>query len=589
MGKLFDSATEQIALKLAWQRIRSNGAVSASGETRSAIEAFARTENQNIFNIQRLLRTSKFEFEPQKGVLKKKKSGGSRGIVMASVHNRVVERAWLDCLQKRSKFVKEVVNLPTSVGGVPHRSVPHGLKLIREAFDAGKSHYVRSDISGFFDHIPRKSVLETIAREVDDEKFLKILDAATTVVLANEVALGEERRIFPTDNEGVAQGSPLSPLFGNILLYDFDVRFNDRGIVCIRFIDDFILLGDSERNVNKAFCGAKDMLRNMGLNCHDPYSDRVDFEKAKHGRVEDGFVFLGYDIRPGLFQPSRQARQKLEKVVDGHIYIGKRAISEVKKAKNSFENRQRYAQTLSLIDRVMRGWGEAFSYGNSPSTLEDLDYRIDAQLDGFRNWFSAQMRDQDWKTKRRLGGVCLLSDVSPKSLNDVPFVLDEVKRFRRSFATITISTDGSLALQVAKKGRDRGPGGWAFVVHGTGEERSGSVSLTTNNRMELKAVIEAIRFVSENASVIIRTDSQYVSNAVNVQATIKSNADLWQEYRGLCGSRRIKVEWVKGHAGDPNNERADILAGQAAKLATCVLPDKKTENKSDEEERPVAA
>jgi retron-type reverse transcriptase len=459
MGKLFHSATEQNSLRFAWQRIRSNGVVSSAVETRIAVEMFDREASRNISKIQKRLRSDTFEFEPQKVVLKKKNSGGSRGIVMASVHNRVVERAWLDYLQNKSEFVQKVISQPTSVGGVPHRSVPHGLRMIRDAFVDKKLYYVRSDISGFFDHIPRGAVIEKIAKEIGDERFLRTLHAATTVVLANEAALGEDRRIFPTDEEGVAQGSPLSPLFGNILLYDFDLRFNDRGVTCIRFIDDFVLLGESAAIVSKAFQSAKEMLEGIRLTCHDPFSSKKNAAKAAFGQAENGFVFLGYDIRPGLFQPSRQARQKLAKTVEGHIYFGRQAILDVKKAGNSFESRQRYSQTLTLIDKVLRGWGDAFAYGNAATTIEDLDRNIDAQLGKFRGWFPVQLPDQDWKTKRRLGGVCLLGDVQQKSLDDVPFILGAGARFVRSSNTVTISTDGSIAGNNRKKGKDQGSGG----------------------------------------------------------------------------------------------------------------------------------
>ena len=573
MGKLFNSATEKNSLKIAWQRIRANGLMSSELQTRIAIEMFDREESRNISNIQRRLRNKTFEFEPQLGVLKKKSSGGKRGIVLASVHNRVVERAWLDCLQSRSEFVKRVIGLPTSVGGVPNRSVPHGLKQINDAFLDGKAFFVRSDISGFFDHIPRASVLDKIADGIDDELFLKTLEAATKVVLINEQALGEDRRVFPMNDEGVAQGSPLSPLFGNVLLYDFDLRFNDRGIICIRFIDDFILLGDSERNVVRAFESAKMVLGELGLSCHDPFEKSANADKAAFGRVVDGFVFLGYDIRPGLFQPSRAARQKLEKAVDNHLYVGRRAISEVKKAANSFESRQRYSQTLTLIDKVMRGWADAFAYANARATMEDLDLSIDRKLNEFRGWFARQIENQDWKTKRRLGGVCLLTDVPTKNLDEVPFILERGARFVRTKSMLTISTDGSIAVQARKKGKDQGPGGWAFVVHETGEERGGCVASATNNQMELLAVIEAIKSTDGKCSVVIRTDSQYVHDAINHQTTIKSNTELWNEYRKVSDNRRVKVVWVKGHAGDPHNERADVLALQHANMAKTLKPD----------------
>ncbi len=238
--------------------------------------------------------------------------------------------------------------------------MPHGLKLIVDAFKEGKTHFVRSDISGFFDNIPRGYVQSQLAATIKDQRFLKILDLATTTVLANEIELGEDRKIFPIDSNGVAQGSPLSPLFGNILLYEFDVKFNDRGIVCVRFIDDFILLGENEKSVARAFENAKSELKRFGLDCHDPYKPNVVKEKASFGSVDKGFVFLGYDIRPGLLQPSAGARRKLEEAVDEHIKFGRNAIIEVKRAANSFEQRQRYAQTLTLLDKVLRGWGDAF-------------------------------------------------------------------------------------------------------------------------------------------------------------------------------------------------------------------------------------
>lgn len=574
MGKLFDQATERNSLRDAWQTIRSNGILSTSEDTRVAVEMFDRDISRNIHNIQKRLRDGTFEFDPQLGVLKKKTSGGKRGIVMASVHNRVVERALLNALQSKSALAKKVIALPTSVGGVPHRSVPHGLKLIRDAFEQGRLHFVRSDISGFFDHIPRGDVLEKIGKDINDERFLNTLRSATTVVLANEEALGEDRRIFPTNDEGVAQGSPLSPLFGNILLYEFDHIFNDRRVTCIRFIDDFVLLAESEGKAAKAFQSAKSMLGSMGLSCHDPFSKKANHDKASFGNAENGFIFLGYDIRTGLFQPSLQARQKLESAIEGHIYLGQQAIREVKSSGNSFANRRRYVQTLTTIDKVLRGWGEAFSYGNAPNTLENLDLRIDKKLNKFRSWFSAQMDNQDWKTKRRLGGVCLLSDVKQKDLNDVPFVLERGSRFYRSSNTVTISTDGALAIAMKKKGKNQGPGGWSFVVHGTGEEGKGYVTSATNNQMELRAVIEAIRSVDPTKSIVIRTDSQYVENTVNRQSTIRTNGDLWKEFQEIRDSRSVKIVWVKGHFGDPHNERADLLAGEQAKLALSKISNK---------------
>jgi retron-type reverse transcriptase len=156
MGKYFQQATTQGALKAAWSRIRRNGQASPSLETRSQVARFDQDVDRNIRRLQSKLHSGQFEFDPQRGVLKHKASGsGKRGIVMASVQNRIVERALLDCLQGRSSYVRQVLEVPTSIGGVPHRSVPHGLAEIQKAFDDGMLWFARSDITGFFDNIPR--------------------------------------------------------------------------------------------------------------------------------------------------------------------------------------------------------------------------------------------------------------------------------------------------------------------------------------------------------------------------------------------------------------------------------------------------
>jgi ribonuclease HI len=85
--------------------------------------------------------------------------------------------------------------------------------------------------------------------------------------------------------------------------------------------------------------------------------------------------------------------------------------------------------------------------------------------------------------------------------------------------------------------------------------------------MELLAVIEAIKHIDLKRPIIIRTDSQYVVDAANGKTIIRQNAELWKEFNELKMARKIKVVWVKGHAGDPHNEAADLLAGQYARLA----------------------
>ena len=139
-----------------------------------------------------------------------------------------------------------------------------------------------------------------------------------------------------------------------------------------------------------------------------------------------------------------------------------------------------------------------------------------------------------------------------------------------SATPVDIYTDGAC------KGNP-GPGGWGALLRSGPHERElcGGESLTTNNRMELTAVIEALRALKRASRVRVWTDSQYVRQGITqwlaqwhargwLTADRKpvKNADLWQALEAACAPHAIEWHWVRGHAGHPENERADALANR---------------------------
>lgn len=140
------------------------------------------------------------------------------------------------------------------------------------------------------------------------------------------------------------------------------------------------------------------------------------------------------------------------------------------------------------------------------------------------------------------------------------------------FSHVEIFTDGAC------KGNP-GPGGWGAILR-LGEhekELSGSDAITTNNRMELTAAIQALNALTRPCSVSLHTDSKYVIDGItrwvfgwqrngwkNAAKKPVANADLWQHLLDACKPHKISWLWVKGHNGHPENERADKLASDAA-------------------------
>jgi ribonuclease HI len=125
-----------------------------------------------------------------------------------------------------------------------------------------------------------------------------------------------------------------------------------------------------------------------------------------------------------------------------------------------------------------------------------------------------------------------------------------------------------------------GPGGWGAVLRaGTHEkELFGGEALTTNNRMELTAAIEALAALKRPSEVAMTTDSVYVKDGIERwlanwkkrgwKTTDKKdvkNRDLWERLEALCQKHRVSWHWVKGHSGHVENERADLLARQVIK------------------------
>lgn len=140
---------------------------------------------------------------------------------------------------------------------------------------------------------------------------------------------------------------------------------------------------------------------------------------------------------------------------------------------------------------------------------------------------------------------------------------------------VTIHTDGACS-------GNPGPGGWGAILqfNGTEKEIFGGEPLTTNNRMELMAAIMALESLKRPCPVILYTDSQYVRQGITewihgwkkrqwrkADGKPVINADLWQRLETANKAHKVDWRWVRGHAGDPMNERADGLARQGTELA----------------------
>jgi ribonuclease HI len=146
--------------------------------------------------------------------------------------------------------------------------------------------------------------------------------------------------------------------------------------------------------------------------------------------------------------------------------------------------------------------------------------------------------------------------------------------------TEEVSTEVTIYTDGACKGNP-GPGGWGCWLSASGKERElfGGAAQTTNNRMELTAVIKGLSVLTRRCTVAIYTDSEYVRNGImtwihgwkrrgwkTADGKAVKNVELWQQLETLANAHDVKWHWVRGHAGDPGNERADMLANKGVQM-----------------------
>jgi ribonuclease HI len=150
-----------------------------------------------------------------------------------------------------------------------------------------------------------------------------------------------------------------------------------------------------------------------------------------------------------------------------------------------------------------------------------------------------------------------------------------VKRSEADGEIVDIYTDGACS-------GNPGPGGWGAILRAHGQEKElfGGDPATTNNRMEMTAVIEALRALKRPVAARVHTDSQYVQKGITewIHGWKKrgwktagrdpvKNEDLWRALDELAACHRLEWHWVRGHAGHPENERADALANKGLREA----------------------
>jgi len=288
MGALFDRATTEHALRGGWAEVLANDR--ADGTLSAGVTRFAETVETTLPDLAENLRAGRYRPRPLTLVEIAKPAGGVRELSIPPVRDRVVERAVADVLTG----VIDPVLGPSSFGFRAGLGVADAVQALVRLREEGLGWVLRADVDDCFPSVDVARLRRLLAALIDDDALLVLLEA----FLDREVAAPGGLRSM----QGLAQGSPLSPMLTNLVLEHLDERLRRAGFPTVRYADDMTAAASSQAEALEALRVASTALEEIGMTLGDDKTGVFSFD--------DGFTFLGEEFGP-RYPPA----------VDGHRVV----------------------------------------------------------------------------------------------------------------------------------------------------------------------------------------------------------------------------------------------------------------------------
>lgn len=283
------------ALTRAFKRIRRDAAMGVDGLTKEQYEAQGLEEN--IKDLHQRMKAGKYRHQPIRRVNIPKENGKTRPIGISTVEDKIVQGALREVLGA----IYEQDFMDCSYGFRPGRKAHDALRAVdRMAHGGDASWLLEADITGYFDSIDRKKLMEWLQLRVADGALLRLIGKCLHVGVLD----GEE---YTTPDEGTAQGSSLSPLLGNIYLhYVLDKWLEEEvkprlkgGATLVRYADDFVIGFRRRDDAEQVLGELHQRMKDYGLTLHPDKTRLVAFGRptnGSQGRKPDTFDFLGFTL-----------------------------------------------------------------------------------------------------------------------------------------------------------------------------------------------------------------------------------------------------------------------------------------------------
>ncbi|MBI5133708.1 MAG: group II intron reverse transcriptase/maturase [Thaumarchaeota archaeon] len=346
---LIDKIWSLSNLEDAFSKVKENRG--AGGIDGVSITQFEAQKQQNLLEIQRLLRSKQYKVIPVRRVEIPKPDGNYRPLGIPTVRDRVVQQATLNKLDP----IFETKFLDCSYGFRKGRNAHQAVVKVEQYRDEGCEWVVEADIDSFFDSVDHELLIDQVAEEISDGSVLRLIRSWLEAGAFKGIELIET-------NIGTPQGGVISPLLANIYLHPFDVQMTALGFKLVRYADDFVIMCKTEEEANRALKTVKQILAEMKL--------RVKVSKTRivQSSKEEGTEFLGFKIFKEHKVPRKGAVMKFKDKV--------RAITRRQQPTN-------VKQVIRRLNPVIRGWGNYFKIANVNWLFKGLDSWIRMRLRSF--------------------------------------------------------------------------------------------------------------------------------------------------------------------------------------------------------------
>ena len=361
-------------LNRAYKRVKANkGAPGVDGMTIEAALPWLREHNHEL--VERI-RRGKYTPSPVRRVEIPKPDGGVRKLGIPTVIDRTIQQAMTQQLTP----IYEPLFSENSFGYRPGRGAKDAIQRIKKYAEQGYTQAVVLDLSKYFDTLNHTILLNLLRKEIRDERVIQMIKRyLKSGVMENGVVRETE--------EGSHQGGNISPLLANVYLNEFDWEFQKRGVPCIRYADDIVLLAKSER-------AAKRLLESSTKYLEETLKLRVNREKS---RIVSVFAIRNFKYLGFCFGKNGKGI---------YIRVHGKAWKKVKDKLRRFTSRSKCGSIIRTMEKVkiyMRGWLNYYGIADMKRNIEDLN-----------GWLYRRIRMCIWKQwklpktrKRKLIGLGL--------------------------------------------------------------------------------------------------------------------------------------------------------------------------------------